>query len=239
MRCRSFVRILLTQAVILLFASTAASAQALFKWVDEDGTVRYGDVLPNDRFGKEYQILTPDGRVVKNHEAARSPEEIRQERAERRRQEKEARIQAEINARMAAIQEHHDNVLLMTYTSEQEIGIAKDERLEVINSVIDLLRRNIKTEKAKLLREEKIAKELYLDKGLQIPGGQAQKIEYFTEKVLAKQQHLTQKLEERERIKRQYQKDRIRYRELVEQKKRQDEARARAQQEAEEKALYQ
>ena len=239
MRCHCFARNLLVPAVILLLVSATVSAQSLFRWVDEDGTVRYGDVLPSNRVGKEYQVLTPDGRVIKNQQAAKSPEQLRRERAEKRRKEREARIQAEINARQAAIQEHHDNVLLMTYTSEEEIRIAKDERLDVINSVIDLLRKNVKTEKAKLQREEKIAKELYLDKGQEVPGGLAQKIEYFSEKVLSKQQHLSLKLEEREKIKRQYQKDLLRYRELVEQKKRQDEARARARQEAEEKALYQ
>ena len=238
MNSRCTARFLYSCLLILLMVSPPLLAQPLYKWVDDDGIIRYGDVLPSDRIGKAYQLIAPDGRVLKTQQAAKSPEEIRQLRAERRRREREERIQAEVAARMAAIQEHHDNVLLMTFTSEEEIKIAKDERLDVINSVIELLSKNIQTEKAKLEREEKLAKKLYTDKGLEIPGGQAQKIEYFSEKVLSKQQHLSQKLEEREKIKQQYQRDLVRYRELTEQRRRQQEALEKARREAEEKALY-
>lgn len=238
MRSRCLVNLLFHCILILYLSVLPAAAQTLYKWTDKDGVIRYGDVLPSEQVGKEYQLLTPDGRILKSQQAAKSPEQIRQERAERRRKEKAQKIQAEINARQAAIQQHHDNVLLMTFTNEKEIGIAKDERLAVINSVIDLLRKNIETEKAKLQREQKIAKQLYLDKGLEIPGGQAQKIEYFTEKVLSKQQHLSLKLQEREKVIQQYHEDLIRYRELVKLKKQQDETREKARREAEEKALY-
>ncbi len=113
------------------------------------------------------------------------------------------------------MQEHHDNVLLMTFTNEKEILVAQDERLSVIDSVIQLLKKNINTEQEKLLKEEARAKALYLDKNLPVPGGQAQKIEYFTEKVLTKQQHLSLKIDERDKIKQQYIQDLIRYRELT------------------------
>ncbi len=238
MLCRRYTRFLLFSTSLWILTLTSVQAETLFRWVDKDGTVRYGDVLPNEQVGKEYQVLSPDGRVIKNQQAAKSPEEIRKQRADLRRKQREARIQEEINARMAAMQEHHDNVLLMTYTNEKEIEIAKDERLEVINSVIQLLRKNISTEKEKLAREEKIAKQLYTDKGLPIPGGQAQKIEYFTEKVLAKQLHLNQKLDERAKIKQQYQKDVLRYRQLMARQQREREAREKARLEAEERALY-
>ncbi len=226
-------------SILLLLSSYTVAGQNLYKWIDDDGVIRYGDVLPREQANKAYQLIDPDGRVLKTQQAAKSPEQIRQERAEKRRKEKEARIQEEVRARLAAIKEHHDNVLLMTFTNEDEIRIAKNERLAVINSVIKLLRKNIATEKQKLAREEKVAKELYLDKGIEVPGGQAQKIEYFSQKVLTKQQHLSQKLEERAKITEQYNKDLIRYRELIEQKKREDAAKAKARREAEEKALYQ
>ncbi len=191
----------------------------LYKWVDENGEIRYSDNLPNERVKKGFQKITSDGRVISTKEASKSPKEIRAERARKNRLKEEARINAEIEARMAATQEHHDNVLLMTFTNEQEILDAQQERLAVIDSVIKLLKKNIGTEQEKLLQEENRAKSLYLDKNIPIPGGQAQKIEYFTEKVLTKQQHLSLKLDERNKVKQQYINDQIRYRELIELKK--------------------
>ncbi len=190
------------------------SAQ-LYKWVDENGQIRYSDNITSDQSKKAFQTLTPDGRVLTTKEASKPPEQMREERAEKNRQAEELRIKAEVNARLAAMQEHHDNVLLMTFTNEKEILVAQDERLSVIDSVIQLLKKNINTEQEKLLKEEARAKALYLDKNLPVPGGQAQKIEYFTEKVLTKQQHLSLKIDERDKIKQQYIQDLIRYRELT------------------------
>lgn len=227
--------------VSLLFSHTialTASAAPLYKWVEEDGQIRYSDNLPAGQSSKSFQTITPEGRVLSTKEKSKSPEELRQERADNKRREEENRINAEIAARLAAIKEHHDNVLLMTFTNENEILEAQDERLAVIDSVIKLLKKNIITEQNKLNEEEKRAKQLYLDKNLRIPGGQAQKIEYFTEKVLSKQQHLSLKIAEREKVKQQYIQDLIRYRELVILKKQQDEAEAAEKARLKEESYY-
>jgi hypothetical protein len=47
-----------------------------------------------------------------------------------------------------------------------------------------------------------------------VPGGLAQNIEYFREKILNKQKQLDLKVEEKSRIKQQYSQDLLRYREL-------------------------
>jgi hypothetical protein len=48
-----------------------------------------------------------------------------------------------------------------------------------------------------------------------VPGGLAQNIEYFNEKILGIQQQLELKTEEREKVKKQYAEDLLRYRELT------------------------
>ncbi len=212
--CLRLVSILNCLILSQLLTVPAYSAQ-LYRWVDENGQIRYSDNISSVQSKKAFQIVTPDGRVISTKEATKSPEQRREERAKKNRLAEELRIKAEVDARIAAMQQHHDNVLLMTFTNEDEILTAQDERLSVIDSVIQLLKKNIKTEQEKLLVEEKRAKALYLDKNQTIPGGQAQKIEYFTEKILTKQQHLSLKIEEREKIKLQYIKDLIRYRELT------------------------
>jgi hypothetical protein len=127
------VKLTLRSPIILsfLFAQTlviTASAKPLYKWIDDEGETRYSDTLPNDRAGKGFKTLSSAGRVLKVHKAARPPEQLKQERLEKKRREREARIRAETQARITAIQKQHDNVLLMTFTNEDEILIAKQER---------------------------------------------------------------------------------------------------------------
>jgi len=190
----------------------------LYKWVDESGAIRYSDTLPTEQAKKGFQQIAPDGRIIVTREAAKSREELQRERREKKQREEEMRIKAEELARAVALKEHTDNVLLMTFTDETEIIEAKNERLAVIDSVIQLLHKNIATEQNKLKAEEQIAKQQYTDQNKPIPGGQAQKIEYFIEKVLSKQHLLELKLEERERVKQQYISDLMRFRELKKQK---------------------
>ena len=219
---RSILSVNLTLVLQLIFslllshsiASRVFSAP-LYKWIDEDGEIRYSDNLPSDQSKKGFQKIAPDGRVISTIEKSKTPEQLREQRATKKRLEQKNRVEAEVAAKQAALQEHHDNVLLMTFTNESEILTAKIERLSVIDSVIKLLEKNIKTEQVKLQKEEAIAKRLYLDKNIVVPGGQAQKIEYFTEKVLSKEQHLRQKMSERDKVKQQYIVDLVRYRELI------------------------
>ena len=190
-------------------------AAKLYKWVDESGQVRYSDTLPPEQKMKRHQMLDPDGRIVDTLEAQKSPEQIRRERAEAQRLEEEARREAEKQARIRAAQEHRDRVLLMTFTSESELLAAREERIAVIDSVISLLRKNIEQEQETISRLEQRAQNLYVEKDKAVPGGLAQNIEYFNEKLLNKQRQLQLKIEEKQRIKRQYAEDLDRYRQLT------------------------
>ena len=201
----------------LFLINIPAQASRLYKWVDEDGQVRYSDRLNVEQNKQRHQTLSPDGRVLETKEAAIPPEQLKREREERKRQAAEAKRQAELAKRQQAIKDHHDNVLLMTFSNENEIMEAKDERVSVIDSVIRLLRKNIKNEQEKLDRLEQRAYTQYIEKDQIVPGGLAQNIEYFSDKVLGIQQQLELKLIERDRVKQQYANDLIRYRELTQQ----------------------
>jgi len=205
----------LSVLVCLLVFLPQLEAAKLYKWIDENGQIRYSDRLTVDQAKQKHQSLTPDGRVLETKEAAISPEQLKRERAERKRLAEEARRQDEIAKRQQAIKDHHDNVLLMTFSNEDEILEAKDERVDVIESVIKLLRKNITNEQAKLDRLEQRAYQQYIEKDLVVPGGLAQNIEYFSEKILNIQQQLAVKLDERDRVKQQYANDLLRYRVLT------------------------
>jgi single-stranded DNA-binding protein len=204
------INYLLACLILAMLFLINAQAAKLYKWVDEDGKIRYSDRLTVEQAKKRHQTLTPDGRVIETKERSLTEAE-RAEIARKKEQEKKV---AEEQARIKAEKDHHDRVLMMTFTNEDEILEAQQERIDVIDSVIQLLKKNIKTEQDKLQKLEQRAQTQYISKDRAVPGGLAQNIEYFSEKILNKQKQLELKIEEKSRVKKQYANDLLRYREL-------------------------
>jgi predicted SnoaL-like aldol condensation-catalyzing enzyme len=200
------IHFLLASLFSALLLISSAQAAKLYKWIDEEGNIRYSDRLTVEQARQRHQTLTPDGRVIETKERSLSDKE----RAEIARQKEQERIEAEIQAE----KDHHDRVLMMTFTNEDEILEAQQERIDVIDSVIQLLKKNIESEQEKLKNLKQRADTQYINKNKAVPGGLAQNIEYFSEKILNKQKQLELKIEEKSRIKQQYANDLIRYREL-------------------------
>ena len=204
-----FVATLILVVTVLTGHDSAMSA-ALYKWVDEDGTVRYSDRMPPEQVRHQHQQLNSQGTVISTREAAKSKDELAAEAETKRKLE--AREAEE--ARLAKIQQQKDQVLLMTFSSEGEIELARQNRLEVLDSVIQLIEGNIETTHIKLADLQQNAEQNFLSKGKEVPGGLAQKIEHFTRKIETRTLQLETKLAEKARINEKYDLDLVRYREL-------------------------
>jgi hypothetical protein len=107
-------------AGFLLLAATPALA-ATYRWVDDQGKVHYGDVMPSQQPGKGGSELDKQGRVVKD--LPRTPT------GEERRRLEDSRLQREEAQRQEETQRRKDRALLNTYVSEQEIDLARDRAL--------------------------------------------------------------------------------------------------------------
>lgn len=107
-----------------VLASTAfPSGAETYKWVDEQGRVHYGDVIPGKDAGLGSVELDKQGRVKKENPRTRlTPEEQRRLEQERQ-QTLEARQKADA-------QQRRDRALLSTYVRESEIDLARDRALE-------------------------------------------------------------------------------------------------------------
>ena len=205
---KMFSFILVAAALCVLAGTT--SAAALYKWIDEDGQVRYSDRLPAKQVRKKHQQLNSQGVVVTTTEAAKTEDEIAAEAEAKRKAEEQAAEQA----RLDEIQYKKDQVLLLTFSSEKEMALARDDRLEVIDSVIRLITKNITSTQATLQKLETDAEELYTSKGRDVPGGLAQKIEHFTRKIESRTDQLLLKVDEKDRVNEQFEADLARFREL-------------------------
>ena len=60
--------------LILLGICTTASAAKMYKWVDDNGNIRYSDRMPASQAKLEHQTLNSQGMVVSTKKAAKTPQ---------------------------------------------------------------------------------------------------------------------------------------------------------------------
>jgi hypothetical protein len=121
--------VLLSFSVILLSSPLAAQAK-MYKWVDENGQMHFGDKIPSKYVVKEHEELNEQGVTIKHKEAAKT----REQKAEEKRLEKERKM-AELEEKK---KKQRDRVLLDTYTTERDLIVARDSRLDAVGSQIHL-----------------------------------------------------------------------------------------------------
>lgn len=125
-------------AVTLLLACAIAQAdqkqQQLYRWVDKNGVVHYGDRIPPEYAEARKEVLNEHG-VTMDVMRGKKTE------AEKAEEERQAKLQAE-----REIQRRQDQALLATYLSVDEIIMHRDRRVELFKAqarVTELYLRNL------------------------------------------------------------------------------------------------
>ena len=138
--------LLLRAATLFLLAQAALGAQdqKLYRWVDKDGNVHYGDSVPAEYAEVDKQVVNEHGVTVRIMRGKKSDEELAAERrAEELRNERELR-------------RRQDQALLATYLSIDEIVMHRDRRVELFQAqarVTELYLRNLQRRLASLEEE--------------------------------------------------------------------------------------
>ena len=142
------MRNLLTSIAVLtllpLAALAAENTQKLYRWVDAEGIVHYGDSIPAEYTDLERHIVNDHGITVSVMRAKRTAEEI----AEDKRQD-ELRLKRDLQRRQ-------DHALLATYLTVDEILLHRDRRVELFQAqarVTELYLSNLKRRLDKLQEE--------------------------------------------------------------------------------------
>lgn len=121
--------VLLTISICLLLGPLTAQA-VLYKWVDDEGRVHFGDQIPVQFQLKAHDEMNQRGIVLKHREAAKTPEE-----------KAAARLLAKERKKIELTEKkkkQRDRVLLDTYTTERDLIVARDSRLEAVGSQVQL-----------------------------------------------------------------------------------------------------
>ena len=127
-----------------LLAAGQQTEQKLYRWLDKDGNVHYGDSIPAEYAEVDKQVVNEHGITVDVVRGKKSDAEL----AEERRQE-ELRMQREQQRRQ-------DRALLATYLSVDEIVMHRDRRVELFQAqsrVTELYLRNLQKRLDSLQRE--------------------------------------------------------------------------------------
>ncbi|MEX1265854.1 MAG: DUF4124 domain-containing protein [Woeseia sp.] len=114
--------------------AVAADEKKLYRWVDANGVVHYGDSVPAEFADNEKHVLNDAGVTVDVLRGKKTPEEL----AEEKRQ-LELEQQRELQRRA-------DKALLATYLSIDEIEMHRDRRVELFQAqarVTELYLRNL------------------------------------------------------------------------------------------------
>ena len=116
-----------TMLLLVLWSALPAPA-TMYKWVDEKGVTQYTDTMPPQHINRGMTEMNKTGVVVKKVEPALTAEQLKTREDESARQ-KELGKQAEERRRRTL-------ALLGTYTSEQEIDLARDRNTQQIDVAI-------------------------------------------------------------------------------------------------------
>ena len=202
---------LITFAIALLCAAgTATAQQKLYRWVDDEGVVHYGDRVPPEYAERDRDILNDQGVAVGYEEGVITEEE----RAEQARlaaiEEAERQVRVEAARR--------DRVLLETYLSVAEIEQLRDRRLELLESQIKVTEQYLNNLRKRLLRLQQEAKDYrpYSDnlEAPDIPENLSLDISRTTASISLYEQTLTRTRNEQEELKSAFHDDIVRFREL-------------------------
>jgi hypothetical protein len=137
-RSRFLSRSILIAAALLAtgaWGASSSSTHKVYKWVDEQGVMHYGDQIPPEYAAQAHGVVNNQGIEVEHTDAQKTAEQLAVEDSKR------------LDAEQRATRDHN---LLSTYGSVQEIEHLRDQRLSLLADQIKLKEQGLDTLNAKM-----------------------------------------------------------------------------------------
>ncbi len=204
-------RALLPALMLAVLAGVATGAatntqQKLYRWVDKNGQVHYGDSIPPEYAEQDRDVLNRHGIAIGHEEGLVTPEEAR------------AKAAADKAAKDIQMQKQRDRTLLQVYQSVEEIEVLRDRRLELIEAQLTIQQQSLANLRAKHAQFEKQALRFQPRNkepdALPLPEELALDLQRSTSDIGTQQQNLEKKRLERETIRTNFGADIKRFKEL-------------------------
>jgi hypothetical protein len=187
----------------LAVAAHSALAAGLYKWTDDKGVVHYSDQMPPDAVNKGTVVFDKQGRQVKKIDAAPTAEQLKAKEEEAERQQAMTRERDSQNRK--------DMALLQSYTSENEIELARNRALGAVANQV----KSIETYTADLSRrQQELEKQKAALAGKPMPAALENEWSGLNEELARQGRLLAQKKDEMASINARYDVDRRRWQEI-------------------------
>ncbi|HXV39352.1 MAG TPA: DUF4124 domain-containing protein [Steroidobacteraceae bacterium] len=203
---------LLLPALLVALCAGLAHAQSgkdktkLYRWVDKEGQVHYGDRVPPEYAEQDRDILNRQGVPIAREQGLITAEEA----AEQAAIEKAARDEQKRKLR--------DRVLLQTYQSVRELEVLRDNRLELVDAQLTIQEQSLANLRAQRIQLQKHASRYAPvnkdPKALPLPEEIASDLTRATSDIATQEANLLKRREERENIRLTFEADIKRYKEL-------------------------
>jgi len=189
--------------LIVVAFSTTAEAK-LYKWVDDKGVTHYGEVIPPEYANKSNVLLSDKGLLIKRTEEINNKER-------RANVEDEAKKRIDNEAKLE--QSRKDKALQNTFSSAEEIDLARDRNLHQVESLISSIQSLQKTARENLKNYQQEAAERKRA-GRKLPVSLQADITESENKLAKLQLDLVKAQEKAVTVKSNYEADKMRFREL-------------------------
>jgi hypothetical protein len=193
----------------LLLALSPVWAAKMYKWTDENGVVYYSDKLPPETVDKEHQEINSRGVTTKAINREKTAAEKQEEAVAKALAEAEKRRVAEEEAQQRA----RDELLLNTFTTERDLLLARQDRLDSIDSIINLTTSNNASMEQQANAAHKRIETLQ-KAGKDIPENVTKQLESLEGQLTKNRSFIQIKSEERIKLEQKFDADIRRYREL-------------------------
>ena len=201
---------ILSPALLLALFAGSGDAQTdktkLYRWVDKNGQVHYGDSVPPEYAEQDRDILNRQGVPVGREEGLITPEEAA------------AKAAADKAERDEKKRKLRDRVLLQTYQSVKELEVLRDTRLELVDAQLTIQEQSLANLRAQRAQIERMAARYSPINNnadaLPLPEELALDLERSANDIDTQQANLVKRREERESIRLNFEADIARYKEL-------------------------
>jgi len=201
---------ILSPALLLALFAGSGDAQTdktkLYRWVDKNGQVHYGDSVPPEYAEQDREILNRQGVPVGREEGLITPEEAA------------AKAAADKAERDEKKRKLRDRVLLQTYQSVKELEVLRDTRLELVDAQLTIQEQSLANLRAQRAQIERMAARYSPINNnadaLPLPEELALDLERSANDIDTQQANLVKRREERESIRLNFEADIARYKEL-------------------------
>ena len=178
-------------------------------WTNKDGVRECGNAVPPEYAQQGHEELNRRGMVIKEQERAKTREELAAEAAERE------RIENEKAERLRALREkaNRDRVLLDTFTTEEDLLLARDGKLGALDARIQHTRQVVEKLHDNLASLKRAAANAELSGG-QVSDKMHDDIQRVKRQIRENQGFIEQRRQEKQELTAQFQADLERYRQL-------------------------